>query len=244
MAGGNRGGLPVRHGIFFCRRGAAFHQRLAHGDHALYGALLALGLHVLIPEERLRPLQWIGLILAFCGIAVAFYEPGASIAPASGSILLGDFLGLDGGHVMGCDNRRHPDKSVPDSSGPDPVYPVAVMLLPVGPRRRAERSVLLFHVRHCLGRSAVPDPARLRFWHAALVLAADGLPCVPTGRTVVSDTRFRHCSLSASLRTEPVEFPPSPSGVCLAGIALVSGWQWFMQHIFHIQSHIKKETSS
>ena len=32
----------------------------------------ALGLHWLLPEERLTPLQWLGVAIAFAGIAVAF----------------------------------------------------------------------------------------------------------------------------------------------------------------------------
>jgi len=36
--------------------------------------LTALGLHLLVPEERLRPLQWAGIAVAFAGIAVAFAD--------------------------------------------------------------------------------------------------------------------------------------------------------------------------
>jgi len=63
-------------------------------------AFAALGLHVLIPAERLRFVQWVGLALAFCGIAVAFYDHGASPA-ASGDQLLGDVLGLLAGLSWG-----------------------------------------------------------------------------------------------------------------------------------------------
>ncbi len=36
--------------------------------------LTALGLHFFVPSERLRPLQWAGVLLAFAGIALAFSD--------------------------------------------------------------------------------------------------------------------------------------------------------------------------
>ena len=55
--------------------------------------LTALGLHWFVPGERLHPAQWIGIVLAFCGIVVAFGDGFAS-SPAS---LLGDAFGVIGG---------------------------------------------------------------------------------------------------------------------------------------------------
>ena len=55
--------------------------------------LTALGLHWFVPGERLHPAQWIGILLAFCGIVVAFGDGFAS-SPAS---LLGDAFGVIGG---------------------------------------------------------------------------------------------------------------------------------------------------
>ncbi|MCO7554194.1 DMT family transporter [Metapseudomonas otitidis] len=50
----------------------------------------ALGLHLILPEERLSPVQWLGVLVAFGGIALAFLgKPGN----AAGS-LLGDALGI------------------------------------------------------------------------------------------------------------------------------------------------------
>lgn len=57
-------------------------------------AFVALCLHFLIPEERLRPLQWSGMALSLCGVAIAFYEKGGFLEISFGSILFGDFLGL------------------------------------------------------------------------------------------------------------------------------------------------------
>ena len=65
-------------------------------------AFAAFGLHFLIPEERLSPIQWFGLVLAFCGVAIAFYKNGTSnLDVSSKSMLLGDFLGLLAGMAWG-----------------------------------------------------------------------------------------------------------------------------------------------
>lgn len=52
--------------------------------------LTALGLHWLVPGEKLVRTQWAGVLVAFAGIALAF---GDGFAAARGS-LLGDFFGL------------------------------------------------------------------------------------------------------------------------------------------------------
>ncbi|HEY4353148.1 MAG TPA: DMT family transporter [Paraburkholderia sp.] len=64
----------------------------------------AVGLHLRIPDERLTPLQWIGIGLAFAGLAVAFLAPvfgGGDANPASRDWLLGDFIGLCAGASWG-----------------------------------------------------------------------------------------------------------------------------------------------
>ncbi|CAM3947179.1 hypothetical protein CCOS865_04365 [Pseudomonas reidholzensis] len=71
----------------------------------LYTAPLfaAIGLHLRLPEERLSSVQWLGMGLAFAGIAVTFLapRPGAEADPALASSLLGDFLGLCAGAAWG-----------------------------------------------------------------------------------------------------------------------------------------------
>lgn len=54
---------------------------------------VALGLHWKLPAERLAPLQWLGVALAFGGIIIAFLDPGAP-AGVLADILWGDFLAL------------------------------------------------------------------------------------------------------------------------------------------------------
>jgi drug/metabolite transporter (DMT)-like permease len=60
----------------------------------------ALGLHLLLPGERLRRLQWLGIGLCFVGIAVAF-GGGVSLAELDSRMLLGDALGLLAGLAWG-----------------------------------------------------------------------------------------------------------------------------------------------
>jgi drug/metabolite transporter (DMT)-like permease len=53
----------------------------------------ALGLHWWVPGERLAPRQWLGVVLAFGGIAFAFRE---GFSNPSRSALLGDAFGVVG----------------------------------------------------------------------------------------------------------------------------------------------------
>lgn len=70
----------------------------SHMSIFLYTAPIfaALGLHWKLPSERLRPLQWGGIALAFGGIVVTF--SGRGDAPADLPLMwLGDLLGIAGG---------------------------------------------------------------------------------------------------------------------------------------------------
>ena len=63
---------------------------------------VALGLHWKLPAERLGALQWIGILMAFAGITVAFFgrsqpAPGGALA----SVLWGDLLALLAGVAWG-----------------------------------------------------------------------------------------------------------------------------------------------
>lgn len=74
----------------------------AHMSVFLYTApvFTALGLHFMLPSERLRPLQWLGILLAFGGIAFAF-AGGISLAQLDGRMLLGDAFGVLAGLAWG-----------------------------------------------------------------------------------------------------------------------------------------------
>lgn len=74
----------------------------AHMVVLLYTAPIfaALGLHLMLPSERLRRLQWLGIGLAFGGIVIAF-GAGALQQRISTEVLLGDGLGLLAGLFWG-----------------------------------------------------------------------------------------------------------------------------------------------
>ncbi|QBF25758.1 DMT family transporter [Pseudomonas tructae] len=74
----------------------------AHMSVFLYTApvFTALGLHFMLPSERLRPLQWLGILLAFGGIAFAF-AGGVSLEQLDGRMLLGDAFGVLAGLAWG-----------------------------------------------------------------------------------------------------------------------------------------------
>lgn len=72
----------------------------------LYTAPLfaAVGLHLWLPAERLSAMQWMGIGIAFAGIAIAFLGPGGPAhesGTGSSSSLLGDMLALAGGAAWG-----------------------------------------------------------------------------------------------------------------------------------------------
>ena len=69
---------------------------------------MALGAHLFIPGEKLRPIQAAGMLLAFAGMAAAFAES----LWAGGGSLKGDLLCLLGA-PRGCAGDAVPD------GGPD-----------------------------------------------------------------------------------------------------------------------------
>ncbi|HGY9626809.1 DMT family transporter [Pseudomonas juntendi] len=74
----------------------------AHMSVFLYTApvFTALGLHFMLPSERLRLLQWLGILLSFGGIAMAF-AGGLSWDQLDGRVLLGDAFGVLAGLAWG-----------------------------------------------------------------------------------------------------------------------------------------------
>jgi drug/metabolite transporter (DMT)-like permease len=79
------------------------HTSAAHMVVFLYTAPLfaALGLHWRLPAERLGGVQWLGILLAFAGIAMAFFGRATGTHPAPTDMLWGDLLGLLGGMAWG-----------------------------------------------------------------------------------------------------------------------------------------------
>ncbi|QDE89189.1 hypothetical protein BHS06_09610 [Myxococcus xanthus] len=78
------------------------HTHASHMGVFLYTAPIfaALGLHWLVPAERLRRTQWLGIAVAFAGIALAF-GGGWLQGDISPGVLWGDALGLLAGLAWG-----------------------------------------------------------------------------------------------------------------------------------------------
>jgi drug/metabolite transporter (DMT)-like permease len=84
---------------FLCVSVGLQHTTASHMSVFLYTApvFTVLGLHWLVDGERLRPVQWIGVLAAFAGIAVAFSDGFAEQARDWKEVLAGDALGVLGG---------------------------------------------------------------------------------------------------------------------------------------------------
>ncbi|MGO4304844.1 DMT family transporter [Cupriavidus sp. RAF12] len=80
---------------FFCIFVGLGHTTASRMAVFLYTAPIftALGLHVFVPGEHLQRGQWFGVVLAFCGMALAFAD-GIVSPSAHGSTLVGDGLGI------------------------------------------------------------------------------------------------------------------------------------------------------
>ena len=75
----------------------------AHVVVFLYTApvFAALGLHILLPSERLARLQWVGIGLAVVGIAITFLGPASLDGADLGRMLIGDLMALAAGALWG-----------------------------------------------------------------------------------------------------------------------------------------------
>ncbi len=75
----------------------------AHVVVFLYTApvFAALGLHILLPSERLARLQWVGIALAVAGIAITFLGPASMAGADLGRMLWGDLMALAAGALWG-----------------------------------------------------------------------------------------------------------------------------------------------
>lgn len=193
-------------------------------------AFAALGLHLLIPEERLRPLQWCGMGLAFCGIAIALYDRGASLAISSGSMLLGDLLGLLAGISWGGATVVIRTK-LSDTPAAQTTFiqllTCCCLLLPAamlsGRCYSAMTEIvwvsLLFQI-------LMVCVVGMLLWFWLLTVYPASQLGVLSFLTPVFGIAFGALLLGESLEPRFV----LGAALVLAGIALVSGWQWFARH--------------
>lgn len=84
---------------FLCVAIALVHTTASHVSVFLYTApvFLVLGLHWLVPGERIAWHQWCGVLLAFGGIALAFADGFGGAAVSWRALLLGDGMAVLGG---------------------------------------------------------------------------------------------------------------------------------------------------
>lgn len=71
------------------------HTTASHMVVFLYSApiFVALALHFKVESEKLKPLQWLGISVAFIGLALTFLYRGEQVLDkAAPNMLLGDFL--------------------------------------------------------------------------------------------------------------------------------------------------------
>ncbi|RJG05747.1 DMT family transporter [Noviherbaspirillum cavernae] len=84
---------------FFCVAFGLQFTTASHMSVFLYTAPIftVLGLHWIVPGERLKFSQWIGVLIAFAGIGVAFSNGFSEPSRDWVHVLIGDMLGVAGG---------------------------------------------------------------------------------------------------------------------------------------------------
>lgn len=81
---------------FYCVAISLTYTTASHVSVFLYTSpvFLVLGLHWLVPGEKMRPMQWVGVLLAFAGIALAFADGFGSATLSWKTLLLGDAMAI------------------------------------------------------------------------------------------------------------------------------------------------------
>jgi drug/metabolite transporter (DMT)-like permease len=195
-------------------------------------AFAALGLHFLIPQERLLPMQWGGMVLAFCGIAIAFYDNSASLDISSGKIFFGDFLGLLAGISWGATTvviRTKLSQTPATQTAFIQLLTCFCILLPMA----ALTGQFNFSMSNIVCASlafqiVIVCVVGMLLWFWLLTVYPASQLGALSFLTPVFGIVFGVVLLGESV--EP-KFILGATFV-LAGIALVSGWQWFAQHVF------------
>ncbi|MFZ6845896.1 DMT family transporter [Undibacterium sp. RuTC16W] len=84
---------------FMCISIGLNYTSASHMSVFLYTAPIftVMGLHWLIPAERMQTSQWLGIVSAFIGVAIAFSAAFQADAHALSDMLIGDALGVLGG---------------------------------------------------------------------------------------------------------------------------------------------------
>jgi len=105
-------------------------------------ALTALGLHFLVPGERLSALQWAGVLVAFCGLLLAFADGFFS---AQGSTWVGDLCGVIAAFLWAATTVLIRSTSLSKSTATKTLFyqlAVSAMLLPLASILMGEKGVV------------------------------------------------------------------------------------------------------
>lgn len=190
-------------------------------------AFAALGLHFIIPEERLHPGQWAGMALAFCGMVVAFYDSGSSLQGYSGEMLWGDFLGLLAGISWGTTTvviRAKLSATPAAQTGFVQLVTCFCLLLPgAALMDRFDFTLSAVVWASLLFQTLIVCMVGIMLWFWLLTIYPASKLGVLMYLTPVFGIAF-----GVLLLDETVE-PKFIAGavLILAGVVLVSGWQWF-----------------
>lgn len=194
-------------------------------------AIAALGLHFLVPEERLRPVQWGGMALAFVGVFVAFYDNAAFSHPFAGTLLLGDFLGFLAGISWGATTvviRTKLSETPATQTTFVQLLTCFCLLLPVAALTGRFNFTMTSMVWASLAfQILIVCVGAMLLWFWLLTV----YPASQLGALSFLTPVFG-IILGVTLLNESVE-PKFVVGatLVLAGIAIVSGWQWFAHHL-------------
>lgn len=203
-------------------------------------AFAALGLHFLVPEERLRPVQWFGLLLAFCGVAVAFYDNGASAASTSGMMLLGDGLGLLAGISWGATTVVVRVKLSETPSAQTAFVQLLVcfcLLMPFTTfTGRFHFSMTTLVWASLLFQVVMICVVGMLLWFWLLTVYPASQLGVLCFLTPVFGIAFGVVLLGEAVEPKFV----MGAGCILAGTILVSGWEWLVRHVPHAASFFAK----
>ncbi len=197
-------------------------------------AFAALGLHFLIAEERLHPMQWGGMALAFCGVAIAFYDNGVSLTISSSSMLYGDFLGLLAGISWGATTviiRTKLSETPATQTAFIQLLTCFCILLPGA----ALTGHFNFFTTNIVWASLVFQilivcVVGMLLWFWLLTVYQASQLSALSFLTPVFGIVFGVVLLGESVEPQFI----LGAALVLAGIALVSGWQWFAQNAFRI----------
>jgi drug/metabolite transporter (DMT)-like permease len=178
-------------------------------------------------------MQWGGMALSFCGVAIAFYDKGSFLEISSGSILFGDFLGLLAGMSWAASTvviRTKLSETPATQTAFIQLLTCFCILFPgaalTGRFNFSMSSIIWASLSFQILMVCIVCML-LWFWLLTIYPASQlGVLCF---LTPVFGITFGVVLLGESVEPEFI----LGAALVLAGIALVSGGQWFSQHAFH-----------